>query len=188
MLKTTSEQRPPLNNNYLWLTTTCKQAEPQPTKKATNFLGGLVNNDHFCNNGRFLRVLGVVIVHRFDGIGKLMFKFVSHFHFIAENLCYVINNCFYFTWTENAARHGSLTPSSRRISGASSIVSGYYSDDRERNSFSHDSSGNYLMQGSHLKTQHWRYSFRKCNYTFWIKNIFFLNNCYVIETRTVPLT
>ena len=43
---------------------------------------------------------------------------------------------------------------------------GYYSDERERHSFSHESTGNYLLQGSHQKTQHWRYSFRKCEFFF----------------------
>lgn len=59
--------------------------------------------------------------------------------------------------THGSCRNFSISSGSRRISGASS-VSGYCSDDKA--SFSNDNG--YLGYGVSGKTQHWRYSFRKC--------------------------
>ena len=55
-------------------------------------------------------------------------------------------------YSELISRQGSSSP--RRISGASS-VSGYYSEDRDRGSIDSGVHGAY-------KSQHWRYSFRRC--------------------------
>ena len=57
--------------------------------------------------------------------------------------------------SELVSRQGSNSP--RRISAASS-ASGYYSDDKERTSFDAGVHGSY-------KSQHWRYSFRRCKET-----------------------
>ena len=58
------------------------------------------------------------------------------------------------SFLELVSRQGSNSP--RRISAAST-ASGYYSDDKERASFDSGVHGNY-------KSQHWRYSFRRCKY------------------------
>ena len=62
----------------------------------------------------------------------------------------ICSKCYFIS--ELVSRQGSNSP--RRISAASS-ASGYYSDDKERTSFDGGGHGSY-------KSQHWRYSFRRC--------------------------
>ncbi len=57
MLTTTSEQRPPVNNDQL---------DPQTYQINTSFIGGTSEQRPPLNNGRFFGVPRVAVVHRFD--------------------------------------------------------------------------------------------------------------------------
>ena len=71
----------------------------------------------------------------------------------------------------NLSRQGSNSP--RRISGAST-ASGYYSDDKDRHTSIDSGSGT-------AKSQHWRYSFRKCKINIFIILIPIILSLYFLD-------